>query len=156
LDAYWQAHMDLVSVEPPFNLYDPEWPVRTAQPQMSPATFVLDEPDGRRGTATNSMVSSGCIISGASVKYSILGPGVRVHSYAEVEHSILLDGVDVGRGCRIRNTIVDKGVRIPPGEKIGHDLQSDRARFTVTAGGVVAVPKEMHFEAPAARPEGGL
>ena len=156
LDAYWQANMDLVSVQPAFNLYDPDWPVRTAQPQMSPAKFVLDEPDGRRGSAINSVVSSGCIISGATVRHSILGPGVRVHSYAEVERSILFDGVDVGRGCRIRNTIVDKGVRIPPGEKIGHELQGDRARFTVTAGGVVAVPKEMHFEVPAARPEGGL
>ncbi len=156
LDAYWQANMDLVGVEPPFNLYDREWPVRTGQPQMSPAKFVLDEPDGRRGTAVSSMISSGCIISGATVKRSVLGPGVHVHSYSEIENSIIFDGVDIGRGCRIRNTIIDKGVKVPPGEKIGYDPQGDRARFTVTAGGVVAVPKEMRFETPAQRPEGGL
>jgi len=155
LDAYWQANMDLVAVEPPVNLYDREWPVRTAQPQLSPAKFVLDEADGRRGTALNSMISSGCIVSGATVKRSVFGPGVRVHSRAEIENSVIFDGVDIGRECRIRNTIIDKGVRIPPGEKIGYDLASDRTRFTVTAGGVVAVPKEMLFETPTARLEGG-
>ena len=139
--------MDLVSVEPVFNLYDPAWPVRTAQPQLPPAKFVLDETDGRMGRAISSLVSNGCIVSGAEVRNSVLSPGVRVHSYAQVNDSILFDNVDIGRGCRINRAIIDKGVKVPPDTCIGGDPESDRARFTVTAGGITVVPKEMQFDA---------
>lgn len=140
IDAYYEANMDLVSVTPQLNLYDPDWPIFTYQPPYPPAKTVLIE-EGRVGTALNSIVSNGTIISGGSVKRSILSPRVQVHSYAEVEDSILLEGVDVGRHVRIRRTIIDKEVRIPEGMKIGYDLEEDGKRFTVTPSGIVVVPK---------------
>jgi glucose-1-phosphate adenylyltransferase len=146
LDAYYEANMDLVHVEPQFNLYERDWMIRTAQPQVPPAKFVHEEP-GRTGHALNSTVSAGCIISGAEIRRSVLSPFCRVHSFSLVEDSILLEGVDVGERCRIRRAIVDKGVRIPADTAIGCNLEQDRARFTVTAGGVVVIPKEMHFGA---------
>lgn len=140
IDAYYDANMDLVSVIPQLNLYDPQWPIFTYQPPYPPAKTVLIE-EGRIGTALNSIVSNGTIISGGSVKRSILSPKVMVHSYAEVEDSILLSGVDVGRHARIRRAIIDKEVRIPEGMRIGYDLDEDAKRFTVTASGIVVVPK---------------
>jgi glucose-1-phosphate adenylyltransferase len=145
LDSYFEANMDLVSVNPQFSFYDRDWPIRTAQPQMPPAKFVHDQPGVRVGRAINSVVSSGCIVSGSEVRGSVLAPGVRVHSYSSVADSILLDGVDVGERCRIRRAIIDKGVSIPPGTQIGFDAERDRRMFTVTGGGLVVIPKEMRF-----------
>ena len=132
--------MDLISVTPQLNLYDPQWPILTYQPPNPPAKTVWAE-EGRVGTALNSIISNGCIISGGSVKRSILSPRVRVHSYAEIEDSILLEGVDVGRYAKIRRTIIDKEVQIPQGMEIGYDLDEDAKRFTVTPSGIVVVPK---------------
>jgi glucose-1-phosphate adenylyltransferase len=146
LDAYYQANMDLIAVDPVLNLYDATWPVRTFQPQNPPPKFVFsgDGPPGhaRRGEALDSVVCSGCIISGGQVRRSILSPRVRVNSYAVVEDSILLDGVDVGRYCRVKRAIIDKDVKLPPYTVLGHDAEFDRKRgFTVTDNGVVVVPK---------------
>jgi glucose-1-phosphate adenylyltransferase len=140
IDAYFEATMDLVSVTPQLNLYDPQWPIFTYQSPYPPAKTVLEE-EGRMGTAINSILSNGCIISGGSVKRSVLSPRVGVHSYAEVEDSILLEGVDVGRNAKIRRTIIDKDVQIPSNMTIGYDLDEDARRFTVTASGIVVVPR---------------
>ncbi len=147
LDAYYEANMDLVNVAPHFNLYDREWKIRTYHPQMPPAKFVHEDVE-RTGTGVNSTISGGCIISGAQVRRSILSPGVRVHSHSLIEDAILFDGVDVGEDCVIRRAIIDKYVHVPAGTKIGVDPEKDRARFTVTGGGIVVIPKEMQFEAP--------
>jgi len=144
VDAYWEAHMDLVAVTPKFNLYDREWPIHTYHEPWPPAKTVHEEP-GRTGTAVSSLLSPGCIVSGSLVVRSVLSPGVRVNSFAHVEDSVLLSGVDVGRGARVRRAVVDKGVRIPPGETIGYDLDLDRRRFTVSERGIVVVPKEARF-----------
>ncbi len=144
IDAYFEANMDLVSVTPQLNLYDPQWPIFTYQSSDPPAKTVLEE-EGRMGTAINSILSNGCIISGGSVKRSILSPRVVVHSYAEVEDSILLEGVDIGRHAKIRRTIIDKDVQIPPRTEIGYDLDEDAKRFTVTESGIVVVPKGMRL-----------
>ena len=146
LDAYYQANMDLVEVEPVLNLYDRDWPIRTHQPQLPPPKFVFSDDgpreDARRGEAHDSMVCQGCIISGGHVRRSILSPNVRVNSFALVENSILFEGVDVGRYCRIRRAIIDKDVKIPQNATIGYDLDHDRQRgFQVTEQGVVVIAK---------------
>ncbi len=145
LDAYYQANMDLVDVDPVLNLYDREWPIRTYQPQLPPPKFVFNDGPGenaRRGEAHDSMVCQGAIISGGHVRRSILSPNVRVNSYAVVESSILFDGVNVGRHCRIRRAIIDKDVQIPAGTTIGHNLEHDRQRgFTISEQGVVVIAK---------------
>ena len=112
--------MDLVRVDPVFNLYDPEWPLRTYQPQLPPAKFVFDE-DGRRGVATQSIVSMGCIVSGSEVRRSILCPGVRIHSYCQIEDSILLPNATVHRHARMRRAIIDRDVELPAGARVGYD-----------------------------------
>jgi len=140
IDAYYEANMDLISVTPQLNLYDPQWPILTYQPPSPPAKTVWIE-EGRVGTALNSIISNGCIISGGNVRRSILSPKVTVHSFAEVEDSILLEGVDVGRNAKIKRTIIDKEVQIPEGMEIGYHLDEDAKRFTVTASGIVVVPK---------------
>ncbi len=144
IDAYFEANMDLVSVTPQLNLYDPQWPILTFQSPHPPAKTVLVE-EGRIGTALNSIISNGCIISGGNIKRSILSPKVMIHSYVEVEDSIIMEGVDVGRHAKIRRTIIDKEVRIPQGMEIGYDLDEDAKRFTVTASGIVVVPKGMRL-----------
>jgi glucose-1-phosphate adenylyltransferase len=146
LDAYYQANMDLVEIDPVLNLYDSDWPIHTWMQPLPPPKFVFNSegPAGiaRRGEALDSMVCPGCIISGGSVRRSILSPQVRVNSFAVVEDSILLDRVDVGRHTRIRRAIVDKDVKIPPGVRIGYDLEADRRRgFTITESGIVVIPK---------------
>jgi glucose-1-phosphate adenylyltransferase len=141
LDAFYDAHMDLISVEPEFNLYNREWPILTWPDPLPPAKFVFDEDDGRRGTALDSMVCAGVVISGATVRRSVLSPGAHLHSYAEVEDSVLMQGVDVGQRAVVRRAIVDKNVRIAPGAEIGVDPVADRERFTMSAGGVVVIPK---------------
>jgi glucose-1-phosphate adenylyltransferase len=140
IEAYFEANMDLLSVTPQLNLYDPEWPILTYQLPYPPAKTVYEE-KGRLGTAINSIISNGCIISGGNVQRSILSPKVMVHSYAEIEDSILLEGVDIGRYAKIRKTIIDKGVRIPPKMEVGYHLDEDAKRFTVTDTGIVVVPK---------------
>jgi glucose-1-phosphate adenylyltransferase len=146
LDAYYQANMDLVAVEPVLNMYDASWPIRTLQPQLPPPKFVFtgEGPAGhaRRGEALDSIVCAGSIVSGGHVRRSILSPRVRVNSYAVVEDSILLDGVDVGRYCRVRRAIIDKDVKLPPYTVLGYDAEFDRRRgFTITDQGVVVVSK---------------
>jgi glucose-1-phosphate adenylyltransferase len=133
--------MDLVSVDPVFNLYNMEWPILTWQEPLPPAKFVFDE-EGRRGYAADSMVCAGVVISGASARGSVLSPGVRLHSFAEVEDSVLMQGVDVGRSAVVRRAILDKNVCVEPGAKVGVDADADRERgFTVSAGGVTVVGK---------------
>jgi glucose-1-phosphate adenylyltransferase len=140
IDAYHEAHLDLVSVHPIFNLYNLDWPIYTWHDPLPPAKFVFDE-EGRRGTALDSMISSGVVISGGRVRRSVVSPGVQVHSFAEVERSVLLHGADIGRGAIVRNAIIDKKVVIPPGTRIGVDPEHDRARFHVSDGGVVVIGK---------------
>jgi len=147
LDAYYQASMDLVDVDPVFSLYNEAWPIFTLQYNYAPAKFVFaNEREGRLGRATDSLVSEGCIISGGQVEHSILSPKVRVNSYARVEHSILFENVNIGRHCRIRRAIIDKHVDIPAGTSVGFDLAEDRKRFHVTESGIVVIPKGMRLE----------
>ena len=143
LDAFWEANMELVNVTPELNLYDESWPILTHQAQLPPAKFVFDR-DDRRGLATDSMVSGGCLISGARVKHSLLFSHVRVHSYAEVTDSVILPDVEIGRSARINRAIIDRGCSIGEGLVIGEDHDRDRERgFRVTAKGVVLVTPDM-------------
>ena len=138
IDAYYDANMDLRNVNPELNLYNREWKLRTAGFEDPPAKFVFDE-TGRRGTAIDSIVSGGTILSGGMVRGSVLGRGVRVHTGSHVEDSILFDNVDVGRHAKIRRAILDKNVRIPEGAEIGYNLEEDRKRHYVTESGIVVV-----------------
>jgi glucose-1-phosphate adenylyltransferase len=148
LEAYYEANMDIVSVSPIFNLYDEEWPIRTHQRQYPPAKFVFAE-SGRTGTALDSIVSNGCIVSGGLVKNSVLSPDVRVNSYCEVDASILFSHVVVGRRCRIRRAIVDRNVHLPEGTTIGYDAEADRQRYFVTESGITVVTRDYSlFENP--------
>jgi glucose-1-phosphate adenylyltransferase len=146
LDAYFDAHMDLVSTVPAFNLYNRSWPIHTWHDPLPPAKFVVEE-EGRTGHAVSSMICAGVIVSGGRVRRSVLSPGVRVHSYAQVERSVLLNDVEIGRNAVIRNAILDKGVRVAPGAEIGVDLERDRERFTVSDGGVVVIGKNATVDA---------
>jgi glucose-1-phosphate adenylyltransferase len=139
LDAYYDANMDLCHVNPEFNMYDPEWPLRTYQLQAPPAKFVFAEENRRSGQALDSIISSGCIVSGSRILGSVLCPNVRVHSFCNIEQSILMPGVRVGRHARIRRAIIDRDVLIPRGALIGHDPVEDRRRHTVTESGIVVV-----------------
>jgi glucose-1-phosphate adenylyltransferase len=142
LDAYWEANIALTHVVPELNLYDEAWPVWTHQEQLPPAKFVFDD-DGRRGTAIDSIVSSGCIVSGATVRRSVLFSKVHVRDYATVEDSVVLPNVEVGRGVVLRRAIIDKHCRLPDGLEVGVDPAADRKRFHVTEGGVTLVIPEM-------------
>ncbi|OGW38302.1 MAG: glucose-1-phosphate adenylyltransferase [Nitrospirae bacterium GWD2_57_9] len=143
IDAYWEANMDLVNVDPQLNLYDRAWPIRTYQGQNPPAKFVFaqEERGGRLGIALDSIVAHGCIISGGRVQNSVLSPNVRVNSYSEVHDSILMENVEIGRHCRIRKAIIDKDVIIPPNTEIGYNLEQDRKRYHVTSSGIVVIAK---------------
>ncbi|MEW6543215.1 MAG: glucose-1-phosphate adenylyltransferase [Nitrospirota bacterium] len=149
LDAYWEANMDLVAVDPLFNLYDQNWPIRTYQGQFPPAKFVFaqDFQGGRMGVALDSIVCGGCIISGGRVQNSVLSPNVRVEDHAEVRESIVMESVHIGEHARIRRAIIDKEVIIPPKTEIGYDLEADRSRFTVTESGLVVISKGMKLNA---------
>jgi glucose-1-phosphate adenylyltransferase len=140
IDAFYDAHMDLISVEPEFNLYNREWPILTWPEPRPPAKFVFDD-DDRRGHALDSMVCAGVVISGATVRRSVLSPGAHLHSGALVEDSVLMQDVDVGRDAVVRRAIVDKNVRIAPRAQIGVDAEADRERFHVSEGGVVVIGK---------------
>jgi len=150
IEEYWEANMDLVSVTPLLNLYDSDWPIRTHHEQVPPPKFVFAQEfeGGRMGVALDSVVSSGCVISGGRIQKSVLSPNVRVNSYARVEESVIFEGVNIGRRCRIRRAIVDKDVNIPEGTEIGFDLNRDRERFWVSPGGIVVISKAEHVEAP--------
>jgi len=149
LDAYWEANMDLVAVDPLFNLYDPEWPLRTYQGQFPPAKFVFaqDFEGGRMGVALDSVVCGGCIISGGRVQNSVLSPDVIVQDHAEVRESVVMEHVRIGEHARIRRAIIDKDVVIPAATEIGYDLDADRSRFTVTESGLVVISKGMRLHA---------
>jgi glucose-1-phosphate adenylyltransferase len=141
LDTYYEANMDLVAIDPQFNLYDRTWPIRTRLAQQPPAKFVFAEENRRMGIATDSIVSAGCIISGARVNRSVLSPGVRINSFSEVDGSILMADCSIGRHCRIRRAIIPANIGIPDFATIGHDLEQDRAKgYTITESGVVVVP----------------
>lgn len=145
LDAFYEANMDLVAVEPELNLYDRSWPLRTYVPQEPPPKFVFSQTAGakpRLGHALDSLVCSGSILSGGSVRRSVLGYNVRINSWASVDESILFDGVEIGRNSQIRRTIIDKRVRLPEGTRIGYDVEADRAAgYTVTDSGIVVISK---------------
>jgi glucose-1-phosphate adenylyltransferase len=150
LEAFYEANMDLVAVSPVFNLYDSSWPIRTHQRQYPPAKFVFSDPN-RTGTAVDSIVSSGCILSGGAVRNSVLSPDVRVNSYCEVDDSIIFSHVNIGRHCRIRRAIIDRDVHIPEGTIIGYDTEADRQRYFVTESGITVVTRDYSlFESPVA------
>ncbi len=138
IDAYYDANMDLRSVSPVLNLYNRQWPLRTAGYQDPPAKFTFDE-EGRRGVAIDSIVSGGTILSGGMVRNSVIGRGVRVHTGALVEDSIIFDNCDIGRYAKVRRAILDKNVRVPEGATIGYDLERDRRYHHVTESGIVVV-----------------
>lgn len=143
LDAFWEANMELVSVTPQLNMYDQEWPIFTHQAQAAPAKFVFDEHD-RKGTAIQSMVSGGCVVSGSLVNRSLLFSRCRVHSYSEVTDSVILPDVDIGEGSRVRRAIIDRGARIPPGSVIGEESDADEERgFRITENGITLVTPDM-------------
>ncbi len=167
IDAYFDASMDLCRVNPEFNLYDPEWPLRTYQPQAPPAKFVFAESGRRCGQALDSVISPGCIVSGSSIFGSVLCPNVRVHSFCHIEQCIMMPGVRVGRHARIRRAIIDRDVLIPRGALIGYNPEEDRRRHTVSESGIVVVttddeplivpigPDALQIEAEADRRGGG-
>ena len=142
IDAFWEANMELTKVVPDLNLYDESWPIWTYQEQLPPAKFVFDTAE-RRGTATDSLVSGGCIISGASVRRSLLFSSVHVHSHATVEDSVILPNVDIGRNVVLKRAVIDKFCRLPDGLTVGIDPELDRRRFDVTGKGITLVVPEM-------------
>ncbi len=150
IDAYWEANMEMTKVTPELNLYDKDWPIWTYQEQLPPAKFVFDD-DDRRGTAIDSLVSGGCIISGATVKRSLLFSSVGVHSWARVEDSVILPGAIIGRRAVIKRCIIDKHCRIPEGMVIGVNPEEDRKRFHVSPKGITLVTAEMLGQGAAAR-----
>ncbi|RMH61251.1 MAG: glucose-1-phosphate adenylyltransferase [Zetaproteobacteria bacterium] len=142
IDAYWEANIDLANVEPELDMYDHNWPIWTYQEQLPPAKFVFDD-DGRRGHAVDSLVSGGCLITGATVRHSVLFSNVRVHSYSEINDCVILPDVEIRRNCRLRRCIIDKGTMIPEGTVIGEDPHEDAKRFRISEGGIVLVTPEM-------------
>ncbi|GAC1626953.1 MAG: glucose-1-phosphate adenylyltransferase [Nevskia sp.] len=142
VDAFWQANLELTEVLPELNLYDERWPIWTHATQLPPAKFILDKPDAR-GCAIDSMISAGCIISGATVRNSVLFNKVRVETGSEIDHSLLLPGVTVGRGCRIRKAVIDEGCVIADGTLIGEDTGGRASYYHVTRSGVTLVTREM-------------
>ena len=153
LDAYWEANMEMTKVTPELNLYDRSWPIWTHQEQLPPAKFVFDD-DTRRGEAIDSLISGGCVISGATVRRSLLFSSVHVHSWASVEDSVVLPGADIGRHAVLRRCVIDKHCRIPEGMRIGVDAAADRERFFVSPKGVVLVTAEMLGQGAAAAQHG--
>ena len=142
IDSYFEANMDLLSVTPQLNLYDQTWPIWTYQEQLPPAKFVFDD-DNRRGMAVDSLVSGGCIVSGSSVKRSLLSNNVRIHSYSSIKDAVVLPNVDIGRNCRLKNVIIDRDCKIPAGTVIGYDRDRDAKQFYVSPNGIVLVSAEM-------------
>ena len=142
IDAFWKANLELIGVTPELNLYDSDWPIWTYQEQLPPAKFVFDD-DGRRGSAVDSMVAGGCVVSGSSVKHSLLFSNVHVHSFCDISDSVIFPEVEIARHCTVNRAILDRGCKLPEGTKIGIDLNEDRQRFHVSENGVVLVTPEM-------------
>jgi len=142
VDAFWEANMELVSVAPQLNLYDKQWPIWTYQEQLPPAKFVFDD-DDRRGMSVDSMVSGGCLISGAKITNSLLFSNVKLNSYSLLEQAVVLPDVEVGRHCHIKKAVIDKGCFIPAHTNIGQNLEEDAKHFYVTEQGVVLVTPDM-------------
>ncbi len=142
IDAYWAANMELIGITPELNMYDDVWPIWTYQEQLPPAKFVFDD-DDRRGSAVDSMVSGGCIVSGATIRHSLLFSNVHVHSYAQLEDCVVMPDVEIGEHCRLTRVVVDKGCHIPDGTVIGEDRAEDERRYSVSPGGIVVVTPEM-------------
>lgn len=142
IDSYWEASMEMTKVIPDLNMYDQEWPIWTYQEQLPPAKFVFDEPE-RRGMAIDSLVSGGCIVSGSTVKRSLLFSDVRVNSYSCIEDSVLLPNVDIGRHVTLKRVIVDKDCKIPDGLEVGVDVEKDRKHFHVSPNGITLITSEM-------------
>lgn len=142
VDAYWEANLALADVTPDFNMYDDTWPIWTYQEQLPPAKFVFNE-ESRRGMAIDSIVSGGCIVSGATVSHSVLFSNVHVAEYSVLEDAVILPNVRIGSNCVLKRVVIDKGCNIPPGTVIGVDLEADKARFHVSEQGVVLVTPEM-------------
>lgn len=142
VDAFWEANLELIGVTPELNLYDKKWPIWTYQEQLPPAKFIFDDEE-RRGTAVDSMVSGGCIVSGAQVRHSLLFSNVKVNSFTTLEDAVILPEVDIGRHCRIKRAVIDKGCQIPEGTVIGENPEEDAKRFHVTPAGITLVVPEM-------------
>jgi glucose-1-phosphate adenylyltransferase len=142
VDAYWRANLELTEVVPELNLYDQDWPIWTHHPQVPPAKFVFDDGD-KRGFAVDSVVSGGCIVSGATVRRSVLFVNARVDAHSVVENSVLLPGVRVGSHCRIRRAVIDEDCVIPDGTVIGENPETDRKLYHLSPGGVTLVTAEM-------------
>jgi glucose-1-phosphate adenylyltransferase len=145
IDSFFEAHKDMLKANPPLDLYQRDWSIRTTEKQAPPAR-TLDSVDGTKSEIENAMMGSGVIVSGGVVKNSVLSRNVRVGQNASVHDGVLFDHVRIGAGAKVRNCIIDKHVRVPAGERIGYDLESDRERFTVSPGGIVVVPKSFRFE----------
>jgi glucose-1-phosphate adenylyltransferase len=142
VDAYWEANIDLTDIVPDLDLFDKDWPIWTDGSVTPPAKFVHDE-DGRRGMAVSSVISGGCIISGARVKRSLLSTGVRINSYCDVENAVILPYVEIGRSTRLRNVVIDRGVKVPDGLVVGEDPIADDGRFRRTEKGICLVTQNM-------------
>jgi glucose-1-phosphate adenylyltransferase len=142
VDAYWKANLELIGVTPELNLYDNKWPIWTYQEQLPPAKFIFDD-DDRRGMAVDSLVSGGCIISGSTVRHSLLFSNVHVDDYSTIESTVVLPDANIGKHCEIKNAIIDKGCHVPEGTKIGVNLEDDKDRYYVTPNGVVLVTPDM-------------
>jgi glucose-1-phosphate adenylyltransferase len=147
IDAYWAAQMDLVAIQPAFNLYNQRWPIRTGYNHDPPAKFVFrDEANARVGIATESLVSLGCIISGGRIHRSVLSNRVRVNSFSHIEECVVFENVVIGRHAKIRRAIIDKDVEIPAGTEIGYNLAEDKKRWYVSEGGIVVIPKRAKLD----------
>jgi len=142
VDSFWEANLELIGITPELNLYDDEWPIWTSQEQLPPAKFIFDD-ETRRGMAIDSMVSGGCIISGALIRHSLLFSNVTVDNYTKVDASVILPNVTIGKNCRISHAVIDKGCDIPDGTVIGKDAEQDKKRFYVSPTGVILVTPEM-------------
>ena len=142
IDAYWEANIDLANLEPELDMYDQDWPIWTEQQQLAPAKFVFDD-DERRGMAVDSLVSGGCLITGSTIRHSVLFSNVRVHSYSVIEDCIVLPDVEIRRDCRLKKCVIDKGAMIPEGTVVGENPEEDAKRFYVSEGGVVLITAEM-------------
>ena len=135
VDSFWEANMELVGIEPELNMYDIDWPIWTYQEQLPPAKFVFNDED-RRGMAVDSMISGGCVVSGASIIHSLLFSNVHVSSYTKIEDSVVLPDVTIGRNCKIKRAVIDKGCKIPENMEIGFDLDADKDRFLISENNI--------------------
>ena len=142
IDAFWEANLDLASIDPELDIYDTEWPIWTHQRQLPPAKFIPNH-DGSHGVAVNTIVSGGCIVSGSQITRAVFFSNVRVHSYCTIDQAVVLPGVTIARHCRLRKVVLDRGCKLPEGLVVGEDAAEDAARFERTEGGVVLITRDM-------------